>query len=125
MAPPIPGITIPVEWVRVIDADTLVVRSGLTGREITVRLKGCDAPPKATTGGMEAMHFVESYLEEYAGQPMLLHLDWPEDTDGNGTLDMDEILRQLASFERTVGTIWVGGYSLGETLGARGYAHVG
>jgi len=119
---PIPGLTIPVDVVRVIDADTLIVRSRLSGREITVRLAGCDAPEKNTAAGREATQFVEEYLDAKGTMQTLLHVAWPEDRDGNGAIDTDELLRQLCSFERVVGSIWVGGYSLAETLMVRGLA---
>jgi len=121
-AQPRPGLTIPVQWLRVIDADTIVVTSTLTGRKIRVRLSGCDAPERHSDDGIAATRWVESYLEEYAVGGMLLHLPLPEDKDGSGVIDMAELLQHYVSFERVVGELWVGGYSLAESLILRGYA---
>jgi len=119
---PMPGLTIPVEVVRVIDADTVIVRSLRSRREYRVRLRDFDAPELDTDAGAAAREWLVGYLDDHAHAEKLMHVELPEDTDGNGTIDLDEVIQQALSFERVRAQLYVNGYPIAETLDARGYA---
>jgi len=124
MPSPTPGICFPVEVVRVIDGDTVIVRSTRSHRECRVRLRNCDAPEMGTGAGKAAKEWLVGYLDDHRDAEKLLHLPLPGDTDGSGTIDLDEIIRQAFSFERLQANLYVNGYSLSETMGVMGFAHV-
>ena len=120
-ASPVAGITIPVTVKRVIDGDTIIVRSKLSGRAIRVRLRDIDAPPAGEPGGDAATEFVREYLDDNEHHGVLLHVAWPESNTESATA-LGDILKQTFSFERLVGRLYVGGYDLGEVLMQRGHA---
>jgi hypothetical protein len=112
---PRPGLTIPVSIVRVIDGDTIVVKSRLTGRKIHARLADCSTPELSTPRGQEAKTFLNRLFSEYDAE-ILCHWDWPTDKDGNGIIDLDEILMAWTTFERTPCVLFIDGVSLCEIL---------
>ena len=89
--PPPEGACIPIGWSRIVDGDTFEAILP-SGRKVMVRPTGFDAPERNTPGGAEATHALESLLEQT--HSLRIWLPWPEDTDNDGVLDLDEILHQ-------------------------------
>ena len=102
----------------------MIVRSVRSQREYRVRLRDCDSPEVGTGAGKAAKEWLVGYLDDHTDAEKLLHFPLPGDTDMNGTIDLDEIIRQAFSFERLQADLYVNGYSLSETMGAMGFAHV-
>ncbi len=110
-APPTPpphGISLPVRWKRVIDGDTLEVLLP-SGRDCKIRVKGFNAPELPTQEGRYAKHALESLLEGTADEPLTIYIPLPRDKDGNGQLDLTELLAVL-SFERVCAYLYAGHY---------------
>ena len=118
--PPRPGVCIPVDLLRVIDGDTAVVQSRLSGREFVVRFEGVNVAELSEDRGKIVAGWVEEYLIRHRNS-LLLHFDWPADRDGNGTVDVDEMLAEWVSFNRTTPELWVNGSEFAEVLICHGY----
>jgi len=121
MLRPEPGLTVPVTLVKVSDADTIAVELR-TGETIRVRLIGCNAPESKTLAGMRATHYVENLLED---EDLWLHIPLAKDKNDDEHISLTEILRQLFSFDRAMGRIWIAsnlGSDLSEILVAEGHA---
>jgi len=119
--PPPHGLAIPIQWTRVVDGDTIEAK-GPSGREMVLCISGHDSPEKRRPGWLAAKHALESLLEETAD---LIHTAWiplPEDRNHNGILDLDEILRSIASFARIKAFLWVGNTRVDTWMIAHGYA---
>lgn len=119
---PIPGITIPVTPLRVVDGDTIVVNSKISDREIKIRLSDCSLAELSTSEGRAAKEWIEKLFAESKDLEVLCHIDWPEDRDGNGTLDTDELIAALFSFQRTLAVLYIEGRSLCEWLSYAGFS---
>jgi len=104
-APPI-GLTTEAKVKRVIDGDTLEVE--LT-RNVHVRLKDCWAPELRNEGGPEA----KKQLERLIGlKPVIVHI--PGDAEGD--------IRDIFTFGRVVGVVFVDDTNVSEQMVADGYA---
>jgi len=120
IAPPL-GICLPVQWIRAIDADTIEVKLR-TGQHAKIRLKDVDAPELNTSEGKIARDYVNSIWLSHEEQDVRLWLPLPEDTDKSGVIDIHEIIRDVLSFERCVGRIFVSGIDVADKLVRMGLA---
>ena len=113
------GICVSVEWERCRDGDTVEVRLR-TGQTVAVRLMGIDCPERHTPEGRAAKEFLDSLLERN-DDPLTLWLPPLKDTDGDGVLDVKDVLGQM-SFDRVPGVLFVGTEELGGILIRHGHA---
>lgn len=113
------GICVDCKWEKARDGDTVELRLR-TGQTIAVRLLGINCPEKNTQEGQDAKHFLESLLEEN-DNPLSLWLPPLKDTDGDGILDVKEILSQM-TFDRVPGVLFIGTQDVGGILIRHGHA---
>ena len=121
MQRPEPGLSVPVTLEKVSDADTLVVRFR-TGETSRIRLIGCNAPEGNTIEGVRAKQYVECLLKN---EDLWLHFPLAKDKNDDGHISLTEIFRQLFSFDRHMGRIWIESNlsnDLSELLIAAGHA---
>lgn len=113
------GICVRCEWEKARDGDTVEVRLR-TGQTCAIRLIDCWAEEKRTDAGRRAAHFLESLLEENDEQ---LWVWFPplKDTDGDGVLDLKEILAQM-TFDRVPGRLFIGSEDVSELMIRHGLA---
>jgi endonuclease YncB( thermonuclease family) len=101
-----PGLTIPVEYVRAVDGDTIEVE---IRRKFKLRLRDINVPEKNTDEGVEATEFVDGAL--LAGDDILVFIP---------TNSPDKLM-DITSFERIVGDIYINGILLQDLLREQGY----
>lgn len=112
LAPPTPGLTIPVTVTDVIDGDTVTVALTI---ETRVRLLDCWSPESRTTDleekqrGLAAKEYLRSLV---AGKDCRLHVP-PSD---NGRFD------GLMTLSRIKGSLWLDGENISERMVAAGHA---
>lgn len=112
MSAPTPGISLPVQLVRVSDGDTVVVRLGNSAYEWRVRLIGVWAAELNTIKGIEARAWLQNKM--WASEhELLLHVPLPRNPVN--------LLANL-SFDRIPGYIWAGEENLNEAIVAAGHA---
>lgn len=116
--PPPHGLSLPIQCVRVIDGDTIEAMLP-SGRSCILRIDGYDAPERNTARGVLATEALERLLDS---RELTLWISWPKDTDKNGKLDLDEILKHLLVIgERLRGTLWSGSCRVDEWMTQRGH----
>ena len=101
-----PGLTIPVEYVRAVDGDTIEVE---IRRKFKIRLRDINVAEKNTDEGVEATKFVDDKL--LAGDDILVFIP---------TNNPDKLM-DFTSFERIVGDIYIDGELLQNLLKEQGY----
>ena len=102
--PPL-GICCEVAYMGLRDGDTPVVKLR-TGQAMAVRLIDCWAPEKNEPGGSEATAFLAALLGDLEPGELRLHLPPIRDADGNGILDITDLLK-AQTFDRVPGSLWV------------------
>jgi len=101
-----PGLTIPVEYLRAVDGDTIEVE---VRRKFKIRLRDIDVAEKNTDEGVEATEFVDGQM--LAGDDILVFIP---------TNNPDKLM-DFTSFERIVGDIYIDGKLLQQLLEDEGY----
>ena len=101
-----PGLTLPVEYVRAVDGDTIEVE---IRRTFKLRLRDINAPEKNTDEGVEATEFVDGVLCD--GDSILVFIP---------TNSPDKLM-DITSFERIIGDIYVDEELLQDLLREQGY----
>ena len=114
------GLCVPCEWVRNRDGDTVEVRLR-TGQVVAVRLQDCWVAELNTKEGEKAKAFLDDLLSQW-DSAIRLGVPLPHDTDNDGVVDVTELLKQVVSFDRVVGRLWLGSEDLSEYLVRHGYA---
>ena len=107
MAMPPLGVCLPARWTRTIDGDTIELTLRTT-QTVKVRLVNCDAPEAGTIAGDAATARLRQVQNRVDGELVRLWIPLPNDKDGNGVVDLDELFRAVLSFERVVGRVFVG-----------------
>lgn len=105
-----PGLTIPVEYVRAVDGDTIEVE---IRRKFKMRLRDINVAEKDTDEGVEATEYVDGVLCD--GDTILVFIP---------TNSPDKLM-DITSFERIVGDIYVDNQKLQDLLEAEGYGRNG
>lgn len=103
--PPPLGLCCEVSFHSVRDGDTPVVKLR-TGQLVAVRLIDCWAPETNEPGGPEATRFLADLLGDLEPGELRLHLPPPKDADGNGVLDVVDLLK-AQTFDRVPGWLWI------------------
>ena len=101
-----PGLTIPVEYVRAVDGDTIEVE---IRRKFHMRLRDINVAEKDTDEGVEATEYVDGILCD--GETILVFIP---------TNSPDKLM-DITSFERIVGDVYVDDEKLQDLLRERGY----
>jgi len=124
MLRPPTGLCAPVAWVRNRDGDTVEVRLR-TGQVAAIRLADIDCPELATEAGRRAKAFLDALFEQSERsekqRQMYVFIPQLDDSNGDGILDVKEILRQM-SFDRIPGHVFLGDDDVGDELVRRGHA---
>ncbi len=107
----------PAEYLGAVDGDTLRWRLPVLG-EIRLRLADVNCP-ELSEGGISAKQYVDQVCNN-GHDSVQLWIKTGGDTNKDGRVSLLELLRSATSFERLIGTVFIGSFDLRELLFQRG-----